>query len=1170
MPANHQQQQQQQHMQQQQQQPGEDSYEAFVRRSISDMDRDLRFFDANVLDIIDKRFFGDCHDVFQHFRSQIHEAFGSQDSVADLQFDFKRAWLAGLLQHCEQPKRQQDASEMLAYIQGQKAGRAVLQQRKSALGEADMKDFDEASQALLGVLEQMRKMHEDLLRANAQFPGSVSEADLQHLERWEEQRESLEERAKSRGHSVAVIGLEKAGKSTVCNALIGMRLLPAAVERCTMLTTRIRPSADDEYRMEVTFTDEAAFEQALGAAADAFDRKQRELDEARAANDPDYVAPRRRAQYDAAAVRLQCQSMVGSEPVTLEGRDEITEALKRYTASIDTMLAVRTVTVWTPELSADNVEIVDVPGFDSPLAEHREAAARSLNESDAFLFVTNGAANVDLTAPALELVRTISKVAPGALDKGYAIVTHLDSCSSRAEFNERRTKAVRRLVELGFNEARIFCACPPLALMEKERATGAAAGETREHYEEVLRKARRYGVQLGFAQLRASLEEFVSNDLPLRRRREALTLSRLAERAAATTSERLGERLKTFLPADQLAKLRVIDGRMNAEAVDEIMASIETGIARTHNAQWTHLWANIWAHVNSSAADWLAANYFDRFDELSAEWTRLFHEHYDSEKAKHSRELYGKFKSRLSVLPMVLEEPDPCDAEMAHRVWLVDTVHRTLTAAASRVARSIYEVLQQYHDQLSTRCFAKYTDDVEHLGMTVAPLAVTESAVRLKIEFNTLQAARLLEKRVLRYPSWHPRRELREQTAPIPGLYDAADEHAPRQGEVTPSPTPSAQQRTALAMGAAGTPQGFPRAKQPDYRAAEEAEQMNEMLGGAAAARQPAALLGEGLKAKRMGRNFFRRKSVQSTTLRVTEGEDGQHYVCAAGGTKLRLPVRDLEIREGIASSKSFDALGAQAKEQFATRALALRAGKQELDIVVDDADEYRRTVDTLRELHARDAEAARAAAEAAAAAEPDVAEDIVVGAAPAGTTSAAVAAAEEEEAVDEEEKHAGDDADAAAGTTTGGTAEENDMRALRKGLRIRKMPHARNGSVRKTRLHVDERPEGSVIMYDSRNKWAGDIEIPLSEVRVVEGPAADSFGKLGPKGKADAAERSLSIEGRSRRLDVVFDTADDYERAVRGLRAMQSAEGQAEPAETAAAAADASAAPAPVSVTVA
>lgn len=175
-----------------------------------------------------------------------------------------------------------------------------------------------------------------------------------------------------------------------------------------------------------------------------------------------------------------------------------------------------------------------------------------------------------------------------------------------------------------------------------------------------------------------------------------------------------------------------------------------------------------------------------------------------------------------------------------------------------------------------------------------------------------------------------------------------------------------------------------------------------------------------------------------------------------------------------------------------------------------------------------------RAAASAAAseAGDVEVREEIVLG------------AATDDEPVDNEEKHAEDAGAGAEEAETGGSAEENDMRALRKGMRVRKMPHSRNGSVRKTRMHIDEREGGAVITYDSRNKWSGDIEIPLSEVRVVEGPKADAFGKLGPKAKAETAERALSLEGKTRRLDVVFDTADDYERAVRGLRAMQAAEG--------------------------
>jgi len=1107
-----------------------DSYDAFVKQCIGDMDRDLRFFDSHVLTGIDQRFFGDCHDSFQHFRTIIHNAFSTEDNLADLQFDLKRAWLAGLLQHCEQPKRQKDASDMLDFIQAHKLLSNSMEVHKEKLSASENKPFEESSAALLVILEDMRKLHEELMRANAQFPGSVADSDLQHLDRWESQRDALQRRAGNRGHTIAVVGLEKTGKSTVCNALVGLRLLPAAVERCTMLTTRIRPSADNEYRMEVTFANEAEFEQALSHAEKAWERKRREEDENRQATDPDYKA--QASQFDKPAVRLKAQQFVGRDPEIIVGRDLIVEGLKRYTANADNMLAVNNVTVWTPELKGENMEVVDVPGFDSPLAEHREAAARSLNEADAFIFVTNGAAHVDLTAPALELVRTITKVAPGALDKGYAIVTHLDTSSSRAEFQERRAKAVAGLMALGFNEARIFCACPPLSLLEREQAVGDAMGAGREHFEEMVRKARSYGLQLGFAQMKSSLEEFVAQDLPRRRRREAVTLLRMGERAAGQATERVAGRLKTFLPPDQLSKVSLIEGKMTDATVEEVMTTIATSIARTHNAQWSRLWNEIWAHVNSSAADWLAANYFDRFHELSAEWTKLFQEHYNAEKSRHARELYEKFKSRLSVLPFTLDEPDPCEAEMAHRVWMVETVHTTLAAAASRVARSIYQVLEQYHQQLTRKVFSRFTDDIEHLQISTSQLTVDEIAVRLKVEFNTLQSARLLEKRVLRYPRWHPRRVIREKAMPIVGLYA----------------TKSAAEDSSIELGAAGQPQGFPSMKQPALRVEEEQAALSKLLNG-----EPEDLsateqqLFKGVKAQKMpaSRALGRRGSVHATSVKLTQ-KDGLHYITWASrnkkGEAVLIPLHDVEIQQGVSSSKSFEALDKRARAAKDNCALSLKSKDRTLDLVLSSPEELDRTVRVLKDLQVKDRERVPIMSTPDSVTE-DEDKTSMVDEKCAPKVAAAASAAKEAAAPAPLNVQLPESSPPPSEANFDGLnlskADGNDVRALTKGLKVTKMPHSRRGSTHDTQLRLMDINGQKVLTYDSRNKWAGDIAIPIESAEVREGPVTDSFDKLGAS-KSKVYNRALSIQGPRGSLDVVFKSDDEYERAVRGIRALQ------------------------------
>ncbi len=55
----------------------------------------------------------------------------------------------------------------------------------------------------------------------------------------------LKELNDKQSHTICIVGLEKAGKSTFINALLGYELLPTASERCTQIRTVLKPPLDD-------------------------------------------------------------------------------------------------------------------------------------------------------------------------------------------------------------------------------------------------------------------------------------------------------------------------------------------------------------------------------------------------------------------------------------------------------------------------------------------------------------------------------------------------------------------------------------------------------------------------------------------------------------------------------------------------------------------------------------------------------------------------------------------------------------------------------------------------------------------------------------------------------------------------------------------------------------
>ena len=79
----------------------------------------------------------------------------------------------------------------------------------------------------------------------------ISYGERAQIEKLLGRDERLLRKLRSQEFEIAVVGLEKAGKSTLSNALIRVNVLPAESERCTYTKTEIRSGTED--RAEVEF-----------------------------------------------------------------------------------------------------------------------------------------------------------------------------------------------------------------------------------------------------------------------------------------------------------------------------------------------------------------------------------------------------------------------------------------------------------------------------------------------------------------------------------------------------------------------------------------------------------------------------------------------------------------------------------------------------------------------------------------------------------------------------------------------------------------------------------------------------------------------------------------------------------------------------------------------------
>ncbi|WP_414529232.1 dynamin family protein [Nodularia chucula] len=205
----------------------------------------------------------------------------------------------------------------------------------------------------------------------ANLPQTEVPAKLKEILLQEEQptRRQLE-RLKKREFRIAVVGLEKAGKSTFINAWLECDLLPAKGGRCTFTTTQIYSVENEsEQRLEVQPKTEDEFVKLL-----------QELEINNAREDLNTI---RNHEITLEQVRTE-----GDRTFSFTRLEDIKEPLKKYVADEKYAHAVLEARLYTNKLAqAEGIVFYDVPGLDSGLAKHVDEAQQMLSDCDAVILV---------------------------------------------------------------------------------------------------------------------------------------------------------------------------------------------------------------------------------------------------------------------------------------------------------------------------------------------------------------------------------------------------------------------------------------------------------------------------------------------------------------------------------------------------------------------------------------------------------------------------------------------------------------------------------------------------------------------------------------------------------------------------------------------------------------
>jgi len=242
----------------------------------------------------------------------------------------------------------------------------------------------------------------------AEVPPRLKEVLLQEAEPTRRQLERL----KKREFRIAVVGLEKAGKSTFINAWLECDLLPAKGGRCTFTTTQIYSVENEsEQRLEVQAKTDEEFINLL-----------KELGEVKAQEDLNTIR--------ANEITLQQVRREGNCTFPFTRLEDIRESLKKYVADEKYAHAVLEARLYTNKLAqAEGIVFYDVPGLDSGLAKHVDEAQEMLSDCDAVILVQRF---TSLREKELEIIKftELGDKNVTVADKLFVFLSRIDSLGS--------------------------------------------------------------------------------------------------------------------------------------------------------------------------------------------------------------------------------------------------------------------------------------------------------------------------------------------------------------------------------------------------------------------------------------------------------------------------------------------------------------------------------------------------------------------------------------------------------------------------------------------------------------------------------------------------------------------------------------------------------------------
>lgn len=339
-----------------------------------------------------------------------------------------------------------------------------------------------------------------------------------NLENFKNDAKKLLKKLEKGEFEIAVIGLEKAGKSSFSNAIMDNDVLPTADARCTYTATCIK--AGDVDNAVVTFFSIEEFNRSFREKLKVLGIQEVEaytyndLDEGRYEKLYDSLEDIVKKNYENSINqdileiiknRDSLSYYLGNSPKQYSGNELSSDEFKDFIQKPQKAIAVKEIVIETTKFeSMKNAIMYDVPGFDSPTAMHRQQTLTKMRDVDAIIMVANAKAP-SLRGPELDILSEKDMDGAPLSDKLFVFSNKADMVDSYEAFEKNKETTYSEWIEkrkITNRKDRILFGSAIAALGEKIGNSGIDARE----------KLNKIGITDGISDLKHSLEKYYQNE----------------------------------------------------------------------------------------------------------------------------------------------------------------------------------------------------------------------------------------------------------------------------------------------------------------------------------------------------------------------------------------------------------------------------------------------------------------------------------------------------------------------------------------------------------------------------------------------------------------------------------------------------------------------------------